>query len=478
MTRSRTSSPRTNDRMSEKDREKLILAAHARITQNALHHLVSLDPRTATLLDGTGLVQVTNLASRVSDLELAVLGDRACSNRVHLPPGPLVSYWPDKPSERSVLDVRDGLLLKDERGRTAALEHFLRLTGLTRAVLAPATEASLLRASLLVRSQDPALWRPAALGLYDSLADDFFLSLAGFVQCRTMGYQEGANAFATTLLRPSLRMVDSIPLAVRVPGMERDQVVRVIERCRDASGGIDEACGAYYAQLGHLPLDHTLGIGRVVEHWTDNLAGGEVWDQVWEWADETRSPIARYHACLLFLESPGLIREDRQLAFRDEILEVIDGMSGGRKESRWSVAWRVRCDLARHYAYYFECQAPGLESERVANLAWWLADRVGTEFGQDSEYLGRVHSQVVLPALNLSSHAWELLRPGLQPSALRFATFHLPSCWSLSLLCEIGQFPGRISPQELMGDRGEELRRSIITGTLGSFPPPGSATSR
>jgi hypothetical protein len=445
------------------------------MTKNAFGHLEYLGARTGTVLSGTPLVQDRDPPLRVSNLELAVLGEASCPNRLQAPPGPLICYWSDNPSERSLIDVTDLILLKDERGRVAALEYVQRLAERTPPVIAPAAKALLARTCELVRSDDAAIWRPAAVKLHDALADDFFLTLAGFVQSKTIGYQDGANTFVTTLLRPSLRMIDSLPLEVLVPGMERDKVLRLVEQCRDVSGDIDEACGEYFARLGHLPLEHELGMGRVVERWADSLTGGQVWDRIWGWADRTGSPLARYHACLFFVEHPELVCGDRRESLRHEVLAVIRGAHGGREDSAWWTGWRVRCDLARHYAQYLECQTPGLESERVANLAWWLAERVGSKFGRVPEHLSRVHTHVILPTQSLSNQAWELLRPALQPSGLRFATIHIPSCWSLSLLCEIGQFPGGIVPRELLRDYEAEIRRTLLTGMLGFFPPPREA---
>jgi hypothetical protein len=133
----------------------------------------------------------------------------------------------------------------------------------------------------------------------------------------------------------------------------------------------------------------------------------------------------------------------------------------------------LQAHLARHYAHYFESQTPGLESERVANLAWWLAERVGAAFGHEPEQLDRVHSRVVLQAGSLSNQAWELLRPTLVPSSIRFATIHLPSCWSVSLLCQLGQAPGSSPTSESTAEIDSEIRKSLITSLLGSFPPPG-----
>jgi len=267
-------------------------------------------------------------------------------------------------------------------------------------------------------------------------------------------------------------MVDSIPIAVLIPTTAREKLLAVIDHCRETSAGIQEACDIYFTKLGHLPLDYTLGMRRALERWFGSFPDGELWDQVWAWADRKRSPLARFHLCVMFLERPGLVPVDRRAVLRDEVIEVIRGVHGEPKGSPWSAAWSVRCDLARHYAHFFECQTPGLESERVANLAWWFSERVGAEFGHEPEHLDRVHSRVVLPACGLSNQAWELLRPTLQPSTLRFATLDVPSCWSLSLLCQIGQFPHESLASELSGEGGAVFRRALISRLLGSFPPP------
>jgi hypothetical protein len=466
------SSPSECDGVKELDYCHIARTLRARMMTNALSHLEGLDVRTGTVLAATGFVQDRDPPTRLTDVELATLSEDECTNRVPSPPGPLIFYWSEKPSERSVNDVRSFVLLPDVRDRAAALDYFVRLAGHTAPSLTPSTRAVLDETAVHVRSIEPDVWRPAAIKLHDALTEDLFLCISGFNQSKVLRFQEGSNQFATVLLRPSLRMVDTIPLRVRDPSLEREKLLQIIAECREQAGSIEEACTAYFGSLGHLPLDHTLGMGRVVERWIGSLPKGEVWSAVWDWADKIGSPLARYHACLLFLETPALVPEERRVMLRDEILDVIRGVHVDGNESGWSQSWRVRCDLARHYAYFFECQIPGLGSERVANLAWWLAERVGSEFGRSHEHLSRVHSDVVQPALDLSSQVWELVRPGLLPSALRLVTLHVSSCWSLSLLCQIGQFPEGIRPAELMGERGPELRKSLIAGTLGSFPAP------
>ena len=407
-----------------------------------------------------------------SDLELSVLSLPTCPNRIECPPGPLVCYWVDLPSQRSIVDVRDLLLLPDERGRIAALEYFLRLAEDAPVVISPVTRAVLSRVASSMCSHEPSQWRRSALELHDAMIADFFVSLSAFDQCKSIGYQQGANSFAEILLRPSLKMVDTIPMEVLIPTADRDKIQGVIDHCRETTPELEEALDAFFTQIGHLPLDYSLGIGRVVERWANSLPEGSLWERAWTWADQTRSPLARYHLCLLFLERPALISDCKRDAFRNELNEIIRGVHGERKDEVWSPAWRVRCDLARHYTQYFECRTPGFESERVANLAWWLAERVGNTFGDHPDYLEQVHSRVVLPAYWSSNQGWELLRPTLQPSSLRYATIHVPSCWSLSLLCQIGQLASAEIANDPASGFGSVFRRDLITALLASFPPP------
>ena len=465
-------SPIVVNNAQEIDFQTIVFGMRARMARNALPHINCLDARTTAILAESCLVETTEPPTRIPSDVLDLIDQKECASRVHSPLGPLIFYSSEDPAARSVIDAREFLFLKEVQDRTAALEYFIRLTNSATTILTPATEGVLADVALSIRSSEPDKWLSAALRLYDALSDDFFLCLAGFVQSNTVHFQEGSNKFLTVLLRPSLPMVESIPIQVHNPCAEREKILQIIAECREKAGDIGEACANYFKTIGYLPLDHTLGIGRVIDHMIASLPEEEVWHQVWGWADQSRSPLARYHACLLFLEQPSLLPENRRIMLRDEILEVIHGVHFNRKESVWSQAWRVRCDLARHYAYYLECLVPGLESERIANLAWWLSNQVGGEFGQSAEHLALVHAQVVLPAMNLSSQVWQLVRPGMIPSPLRYATLHVPYCWSFSLLCQLGQFPKAFRPFELMEDRGPELRSSLIAGTLGSFPPP------
>ena len=331
MRRSRTSSPREIDQISDEDRQRVIFAARARMTANAFRHLDYLDARTGALLSGSGLVQDREPPVVISDLELAVLGDADCANRLESPPGPLVCYWSDSPSQRSILDVRDLLLLTDDRGRLAALDYFLHLADSCPQVLAPATKALLARVADSIRSSDSDLWRPHALELHDSLEVDLFLALAAFVQCKALGYQEGANTHAATLLRPSLRTVDSIPLGVLIPSAEQEKMLDLFGDWKECSSSVEEACDKYFGTIGHLPFDAKFGIGRVVEKWEDSLPKEVLWERLWGWADRTRSPLARFHLCVLFLDRPELVPEDQEIALRAEMLGTIREYRGNER---------------------------------------------------------------------------------------------------------------------------------------------------
>jgi hypothetical protein len=460
--------------ISEDDYQQVIRTLRARMATNAFGPDRFLEPRNGLILKRAGFAVDCDPPKRADEELIAILRDPGHERRIGLPPGPLVCYLEEGLPSRSILEIRNLLLLEDRILREAALDHFLGLRGVRPRCLTPRSEAIIAGSADGIRSEEWKQWGRAAIELHDALTDDFLLALAGFLQCRSLGYREGTDDFLNDVLRPRLSAIDSIPLSVLNPSQEREKLRELISDVASHSAGLEEAGDSFMALAGHLPLDHSLGLARAMKPWIDLIPPADVWTRVWAWAEGTGSPAARYHACLLFLEIPASVPEGKQSTLRDEILEVISpGLAtGDAEEAPRYVAWRVRCDLACHYEQYLESFLPGLESERIAHLAWWLAERVAHAFGDTPEHLRNVHAGVVLPTRELSSGLWEVVRPPLEPSPLRFATLFVTSTWSLSLLAQLGPLHSVGTLVDLLGDRGDELERPLMASVVLGFPPP------
>jgi len=317
---------------------------------NATHHhrenpYQSIDPFSAVIFENHGLLTTTDCIQQPNDM-LAILASPDAPSRIPALAGPYVFVRHE--DQASVFDPADMLADPVASNRLAGLRYFLELPD---GVLGRQSRQQIDDAKLRIASDDRTEWFAAAKGVYNLLQDDVYLTLAGFAQCYAIGYIQGVNEFLPKLLRPDAAILSSIELECWNPSEDYESAEALVSRLT-SSLSLNEALVDYYRQLGHLPLCGALGVGRVLREWAKAHPGVTCWDTVWGWAEESQSPVARYHACAAFLSNPDLVPTGTEEFLWREVGDVINAYPEGSARARWVEAWAVRDDLALHFGNY------------------------------------------------------------------------------------------------------------------------------
>jgi hypothetical protein len=407
------------------------VAIKTRMAQQALFHPEGFDIRTGIVLRKNGVLRGPVETVRPSEELLAIIQDVGHIARIQAPPGPLVPHKGEREGESaSVLTVAELLYADDPGVRELALEHLEALGAAESPMLTRRTRGIVARERerILSASED---WQVAAVTTIDAVEDDYLYNLAALRQCIALGYHEGAEAFGPLVLRPSLTALMALEFATEAPSQEHEEIGGLLKRCAQESTSIEQLCHEWYRRFGHLPLAAHLSLGKAIDEFrTAHGDSNTPWEAVWRWADGSESPLARYHACQVFVTSPALVPEGKTGDLWREIVEVVSAPQREDAGLKWAKAWRLRSELLGHYAAYLECVAPGQDSERIANLAFWAAEQVATIYGAAQAPLSRVIDQTIAPSADLTREVWQLTRPPVGPSALRYAALFTASPWA------------------------------------------------
>jgi len=436
---------------------------YGRMLATALHHRTHIDARTVTIIQKNGFMERSKPTSE-SGLTPELLKNPKHAERDAVPAGPMV-YRIVRAAETQyfAVEVMDALLNPATALREAALDYLEQCAASDDFVMTARSRQLLQHCRNDIVGQDETKWRTGALLVSDALADDLLWSLAGLKQALAKGFEEAALKYAKAVFQPSVASVGSIDLGIWQPSSQRSEIERLLIDIGKQSN-IQEICRNFYLKLGHIPLHGTLGLAKPIHEWL--VRGGhsdEVWGQVWDWADKTLSPLARYHACLLFIECPNLMPANAKERLFVEVAQIIaiaptDGTAVG-----WAALLQRRSILARHYLDHFSCQLPGGNSERTTVLSWWLSDRVEMALAAGQALSGKLTEKVFSPAVHWSRIGVELARPREEYSDFAYATSNMTSPWALSLQCQLAGRCPTIADTQLLTKWRTALQDNLAT---------------
>ena len=341
--------------------------------------------------------------------------------------GPLL-FVPKNQNDVEVLGISDALLNEDREQRGLALQ-FLHSLDAEEGILCPSTRQRLDEAEKAFLSEDRREWTVPAIELHHLLREDFLLNLAGMRQSQATNYQEGLNEYISALLTPTLQGMRGLPVPVMKPTEQWDMIVEHLDKLSKESDTLEELLDGYFEYCGHLPLDGACSLGGLLHEWRKRNEEVEgLVQQLWAWADERKSPLARYHVCQALCTHADLLDDATSIRFWYETQLVI--CAGAEDEETRADDWKLRCQLAQHYCKHIESLNWSSDGEPVAAIAWWLAEKVSSLFGNRAEnirntldYLERSDD------VSWTSEKWRLLRPVVQPSRLWYITLNVRSPW-------------------------------------------------
>lgn len=363
--------------------------------------------------------------------------------------------------------------------RTAAIVHLEVMATSEPPKLTPPTKSTLQsrRADIVNESAD--IWQPAALELRDTLGNDLLYQIAAVEQSLEGHFEDGLKEYFPKVLRPSIASLEALELKIVKPSEQKKDMVGAISECANRDS-LHVACDEYQAVAGFLPLADDYSLTRVVELWQErHNTPLNLWESLWDWADKKKSPLARYHVCMVFLAKPEWRAQGQERVLWQEILEIISNPSSEDHSLRWRHEWAVRKELAQHYLRFLESRSPTALGEPLASFSWWLAERVATLLGHAAEASSKLRNVAIIPEAESSDFAWKLSLPRIAPSVFAKATHLGAGPWSLSALSRMkGQTIEALSAalDEQLANRFD---RSFAAVIMSGFPleaaPPGDA---
>jgi hypothetical protein len=418
---------------------KVFAAFNQRIARNALEHQEQYAARTGTILAAKGIVDGVHHENAAPALP-AIIADANHPDRVPTPDGPLLFCRSPSGSSSVTCVEMPELILHPEQAVRAGTVQFFRRFG--PGLLCQRTAGVLANTAGVVESSDENLWRTAAVSLLDALDDDHLLTLAGIRQSLAVGYNEMVAKSVARALNPSVSAVDALSSEINVAaGRPSETAGRLAEIAREARS-LPELCAAYFEVFGHVPLAAEFSLGRAVGLWQQQghagPPGAAWWQQAWSWAENSRSPLARYHALSLFTQRPDLLPAELRPALRTELLVFLQPWPEASPERpAWSAALALRDETARHYYDHLSCRVAPLTEDLLGEWTWWMTERFCACFGTDAHLLDRVAEGAIRPARVISAYEAALTLPRTRRSSLCYATEYADSFWSLALLTGI-----------------------------------------
>ena len=409
--------------------------------------------RTAVALADLGLTQ---RPERPADEDAAAAyADPAHPRRGPIPPGPWVALMRRTPDEENEARYVPELVFHNSQSvRKAALAHLGTAGAGPAPWLTPGTLVTLAAAAPDIGGEDRVAARAAAQAVEAALGQDFFLLIARFRQARALGWREEGDASLRQLFELQTGVLRSIPPATcRLPGGEWPEFLRGLAD----EPRLEEVLGRYSARYGHLPLAASHAVEAAVGTWTARHGVQGVWDAVWAWASDPSRPLHKYHACRVFLASPGLVPADRH----GEVWAVAASLLSWHeaepaKPALDDQAWRLLHTLARHYQHVQEVE-PSPGAAEPSALAWWAAERVTRELvgaasagrapDEAARMVRHILTRIARPSGTRSALAAVFGRPARFRSSVAYATENLNSPWCLALL-EAGPSPDMTVPAE------------------------------
>ncbi len=249
---------------------------------------------------------------------------------------------------------------------------------------------------------------------------------------------------------------------------ESDGQIKII----DESFDIKAALNKYFFRFGHLSFSGKLSIVNLIDKWQSKHGRlYDIWTILWAWTDSFTIPLPRYHVCAYFISNPDLAPVDNHTKLWHEIVEIVHMPNNEEEDLEWTQAWRMFCEIARHYCCHLEARLPFMIGERIASRAWWLSVQVCKLLTSNKKAVEQLRNETFLPELTLSSRIWQIASLAIKPSSLRFLTLNTNSLFSLSLHAMLVNNLYSLKPSSMTPEDRKRFEHVISGSILGIFPP-------
>ncbi len=363
-----------------------------------------------------------------------------------LPPksGPLIFFRRPEDERGCIAEIQNWLQVSDRTARLTTLEHFKRLSNSPSGIpfLTRRTIRLLEDSTSALQSDDRALYSPAAALTSEAIDSDFLCHLSALRQTIGIRAAETGRKSLELVLHPSAETVLGLEADLCFLPHQRDLAESASREAGEQSQTIEECCDRFFAIVGHLPVTDGLSLATAIDRWLAHHPTEHPFSSMWEWAQAQSSPLAWWHVLQTLLQRQDWIAPADQPRFWQKVLDLMvaneepdvvdDEQSQADSLPR---KLRLRQRLLHHYLCHLETVLPGTDSNAIANLAFWLSDRVAQTFEVAGSQLGTLIA-IIEPLVARTSLQWQMVRPRATPSRLRAFALGSQVVWRDALVSE------------------------------------------
>ena len=282
-------------------------------------------------------------------------------------------------------------------------------------------------------------WIQSAITFCDIINADWLCNLMGLQQAFEIRDEKAIQEYATDVFRPSIASAESTGVGVLQPSYAKDSFIQDFTQIYEDTSDLCSLLDKYYYKYGHIPLCYEYSLYSILDTFfaKHSYNNQQKWDNLWQWADSKKSPLPRYNVCCYFVRNSNNVPEEQFQKLYNELLNIIHMPVEESLELQWTSAWRLRCEIAKHFGQFLESRLPGANTERIYSQAWWMSEKIASIFGNSSEDIAAVRKYTISPEEYLSKMIWQTSRPKTQSSSLRYATLMISSLWAVSIISQI-----------------------------------------
>lgn len=360
-----------------------------------------------------------------------MLNNKDHKDRITLNNGPLLSFNED--GQPIVAIICNLIFTEQSQWRKIVYDHFIKMQ--CGHEIGDNTLSKLRDIEVELFSDD---WIQAALEFYDIINIDWLCNLMGLEQANVVNDEEGMQKFAKDVFKPSIASASSIGVGVLQPSYAKDEYVQNFTQIYEEASDLCDLLDKYYYKFGHIPLCYDYSLYSMLDSFfaKHSYNKQQRWDSLWSWADSKDSPLPRYHVCCYFVRDSNNVPDSNFQTLYEELLNIIHMPVKESVELQWTLAWKLRCKLAKHFGQLFEVQLSGANTENIYSQAWWMAEKIASVYGNRSKDIATVLEYTV-SCEEYSDIIWQISRPRTQSSSLRYATLMTSSLWAISLISQI-----------------------------------------
>lgn len=314
-------------------------------------------------------------------------------------------------------------------------------------------------------------WVKSAVFFCDLIKSDWLCNLSGLIQAVVNKDQKMIQEYAPEVFRPSIAAAESSGTGVLQPSYDKEKYLKEISMIENYATDIEVLLDDYFFRFGHIPLCYEESIYSSIDNYFEKnpASSQDKWDSMWGWADKINSPLARFHICCYFIRKIENVPEVHLPALYDELLNIMHFPKNEEISLTWTSAWRIRCDLAKHFGQYLESRLPGANTEKLYTQAWWMAEKIASVYGNNTEDIAAVREYTIKPEEDMSHLIWQMLRSKMESSSLRYATLLTNSLWAISNISQIDKrFIDYVCKNELKNK--DLFVKSILGFYVSCFP--------